>query len=191
MAHDATKARQSFVLPVTVVGPADVRRLSRELEDVDEFLRQAAIRKGGTTATLPKTTRTLDSFADANALNFLQAIDRAKATAFLDDVMSDAPVIHISFAADPSAAFTAKIVTWLRQNIHERLLVQIGLQPTIAAGCIVRTESKVFDFSLRQYLVAKRDLLTQAIGTMGVAPASKPQAAAAPAQAASAGVAHD
>src|SRR5215469_2705509 len=121
MAHDAAKAGQSFVLPVTVVGPADVRRLSRELEDVDEFMRQAAIRKSGTAASLPKTTRTLDSFADANALNFLQAVDRAKATAFLDDVISDSPVIHMSFAVDPSAAFTAKIVTWLRQNIHPRL----------------------------------------------------------------------
>jgi F0F1-type ATP synthase delta subunit len=119
---------------------------------------------------------------EANALQLLDATDRARAAEFLEKVASDAPVVHISFATDPSPAFMTKIVTWLRQNIHPQLLVQIGLQPSIAAGCVVRTESKVFDFSMRQFLVEKRDLLTQAIAGMELKaanlPAKKPEAKA-------------
>jgi F0F1-type ATP synthase delta subunit len=182
MAHEALKPSTSFVLPVMIVEPADVRRMTRELEAVDEFLRQAKIRKPGTPVSVPKTTKNLDTFVEMNALQLLDAVDRAKAAEFLEKVASDAPVVHISFATDPSAVFMTKIITWLRQNIHPLLLVQIGLQPSIAAGCVVRTESKVFDFSLRQYLVARRDMLTQAITGMNiaqkqpvVAPVEKPE----------------
>ena len=166
MAHEAVKSEHTFTLPAAVVEPADIRRLSRELEELDDFLRQANIRKGGEATAAPKVTKTLDALADANGLNLLQAVDRAKAASFLDELVRNAPVVHMSFATDPSAAFTAKIVTWLRKNIHPLLLVQIGLQPSIAAGCIVRTNNKVFDFSLRQYVVERKDLLTKAIGSM-------------------------
>jgi hypothetical protein len=173
------EAKRDMMLPTSVVEPADVRRLSRELESVDEFLRQAEIRKGGTPTNMPRTTKTLDALAEANGLNLLVAIDRAKAAGFLDALVRDAPVVHVSFAAEPSAAFTAKILTWLRENIHPLLLVQIGLQPSIAAGCIVRTNSKVFDFSLRQYMLGHRDMLTKAINEMD-SKAQPAQATAAP-----------
>lgn len=166
MAREALKTTAPFVLPVSIVEPGHVRRMSRELEGVDEFLRQAKLRKPGTPVSVPKTTRNLDAFVAANALQLLDPVDRAKAAEFLEQVAASAPIMHISFASDPSAAFMAKIVTWLRQNIHPLVLVQIGLQPSIAAGCVVRTESKVFDFSMRQYLVARRDMLTQAITIM-------------------------
>ena len=68
-------------------------------------------------------------------------------------------MIHISFAADPSAAFTDKIVAWFRENIHPFVLIQVGLQPTIAAGCVVRTANHSFDFSLRQHFTKQRQLL--------------------------------
>jgi len=37
------------------------------------------------------------------------------------------------------------------------------LQPTIAAGCIVRTPNKVFDFSLRERFADAEGLLLQAL----------------------------
>jgi hypothetical protein len=37
----------------------------------------------------------------------------------------------------------------------------VGVQPTIAAGCIMRTTNKYFDFSLRQDFEGKRDLLLE------------------------------
>lgn len=166
MVHDLDTKASAFVLPVAIVAPADVVRIGRELEDVDEFLRQSELRKGGKNTALPKTTKSLHEFAEANGLNLLQAVDRAKLSSFVDELRGKAPVVHISFAADPSAAFVDKIVAWLRQNVHPQLLVQLGLQPTIGAGCVIRTTNKYFDFSLRQYLVQRRELLIQAIAGM-------------------------
>jgi hypothetical protein len=69
----------------------------------------------------------------------------------------------MSFASDPSAVFTVKIVIWLRTNIHPYLLLQVGLEPRIAAGCIVRTPNKQYDFSLRRHFTDQREQLINAI----------------------------
>jgi hypothetical protein len=40
---------------------------------------------------------------------------------------------------------------------------QVGLQPTIAAGCVVRTSNKVFDMSLKEHLTEQEQYLMQLI----------------------------
>lgn len=154
-------------LPILVFGPLEVRRLQRELELLEEYVHQAAIREKGTQPPLPKTSRLLDALASNNNLNLLVAEDRERLKHFLIEVDRSAPIIHVSFAADPSSAFTAKIVAWLRTSIHPYALLQLGLQPSIAAGCIVRTRNKAFDFSLRNRFYEQRDLLLKAIGGSG------------------------
>jgi F0F1-type ATP synthase delta subunit len=163
MALEHAKAVRRIELPTIVFGPVEIHRLLRELEAVDEFIEQAQIRESGKQPTLPKTSRTLDATASNNNLNLLIETDRKKLKQFLESVQSKAPVIHMSFAADPSATFTAKIVAWLRTNIHPYALLQLGLQPTLAAGCIMRTPNRTFDFSLRNRFSDKRDLLIAAI----------------------------
>jgi len=164
-----------FVLPSSVAGPADVNRLLRDAEELDEYLRQAAIRKSGEAMRLPKVPVMLDDVVSANQLNLLQETDRQLLIGFLKNVQLKSPVVHMSFAAEPSSAFTAKIVQWMRQNIHPLLLVQVGLQPSIAAGCTVRTTNKVLDFSLRQHLLRNRQMLVDAITKIGQEPAQSPQ----------------
>lgn len=159
-----------YVLPTMILGPADVNRTLLELQELEEYLRQAYIRKDGS-VKLPKTSRTLDSLAEANKADLLQADDREHLIAFLQSVQQHAPVLHISFAAEPSAAFTARIVEWLRANVSKYVLVQVGLQPSIAAGCIVRSTNKVFDLSLRRHLTQKRSVMTDLLhGLRGPAP---------------------
>ena len=98
-----------------------------------------------------------------NHFNLLQTADRRAAAAFLLSVKQNAPVLHISFATDPTAAFTVKIIIWLRTNILPYLLLKIGLEPRIAAGCIIRTPSKQYDFSLRRHFIDQRDQLISAL----------------------------
>jgi len=179
MAHEqATHVKGHFVLPPSIAGPADVNRLQRDAEELDDYLRQAAIRKSGESMKLPKVPVMLDDISVANHLNLLQEVDRQLLIGFLKNVQLKSPVVHMSFAAEPSSEFTAKIVQWLRQNIHPLLLVQVGLQPSIAAGCVIRTTSKVFDFSLRQHLLRNRQLLVDAIAKIGQEPAQPPTMAA-------------
>jgi F0F1-type ATP synthase delta subunit len=163
MAHEQQGAVRRLELPTLIFGPVEVRRLQRELEALDEYLQQSAIREAGKQASLPKTSRLLDALANNNTMNLLVDADRTKLHTFLGKVETKAPVIHISLAADPSSAFTAKLVAWLRTNIHPYALLSLGLQPSIAAGCVVRTANKSFDFSLRNHFHDQRRLLIDAI----------------------------
>jgi hypothetical protein len=167
MAHD----ERTFVLPVTVVSPTDVARLQREVEQLAEFLGQAKIRKSEE-AKLPTPTEFLSDVCDANGLNLLHEADREYLIKAFEAMKGQAPLLHFSFAANPSTTFLGRLLKWLRQEIHPYALVTVGLQPGIGAGCMMRTANKYFDFSLRSHLQAQRQLLTgQIVGHADTEPA--------------------
>ncbi len=150
----------NFRLPPSVIGLMDLGRLSRELQAIDEFVVQASVRQAGKQPDLPRTSRNLDWLAKDNGFNLLLDVDRQRLGAFLDAVRIQAPVIHMSFATtDPSAAFLQKMITWFRAEIHPLMLIQTGLQPGLAAGCIVRTANKYFDLSLRKRFDQNKQVL--------------------------------
>lgn len=158
----AAPSAGTLKLPVLVFGIVEVRRLRRELEALEDFMSQAALREPGKQVALPRVSRLLDALAAENHLNLLQPDARKQLRVFLGDVEHHAPKIHMSFATDPSSAFTAKIVAWLRGSIAPDVLLEVGLQPTIAAGAIVRTTNKVFDLSLRQRFADSDQLMLEA-----------------------------
>jgi F0F1-type ATP synthase delta subunit len=155
MAHE----QHDFELPLAVVTVVDASRLRRELSEIDEFILQNSVRQAGTQPALPKTSHNLEETATKNGLNLLQAADRKQLAQQLDSLKKTAPILHMSFAADPSVAFQKKLITWLRNNIHPQLLLQIGLQPSIAAGCVIRTRNKYLDLSLRKHFDKNRQIL--------------------------------
>lgn len=173
--HQQHQAKQELKLPVLVFGVVEVRRLKRELEALDEFMRQSAIREPGNQPALPRLSRLLEAMSTDNNRNLLHDGDRQEIHDFLAGIEKSAPTIHISFASDPSSSFIAKLVTWLRANVHPHVLLQIGLQPTIAAGCIVRTPNKIIDLSLRQNLTEQRSKLIEALDAL--TPPAQPAAA--------------
>lgn len=151
-----------LALPVLAIGRVDVGRLLREVQALDNFLSQAAIRQPGTQpAKLPKTSRLLDDLLQSNHINVLHAEERTRLLNFLTEIYAHAPTLHMSFSADPSPLFMQKLMTWLRKEIHPLVLVQVGLQPNMGAGCVVRTTNKYFDFSLRSRFIERRDVLAQ------------------------------
>jgi len=151
-----------LVLPTLIFGIVEVRRLRLELESLDEFLRGMAIRRE-TKFEMPRVSRMLEALARENGKDLLKGGDRKVLGEFLQGIDRSAPVIHMSFAADPSASFSAKIVGWLRANIDPLALLEVGLQPTIAAGCVVRTTNKVFDLSLRNHFAQNTELLLESL----------------------------
>jgi len=156
---NAAASKRFTGLPVQVVSPADTGRLIREIETIDDALHQLSLRSPGTEVKMPKTSRLLDQTAELNKLNLLEKSERELLNRTLKLIREQAPVLHISFSADPSAAFLEKLIIWLRREIHPLVLLTIGLQPNMGAGCIVRTKNRQFDFSLKQDFAGKRDLL--------------------------------
>lgn len=175
-------------LPILVFGIVEVRRLKRELEALEDFMKQSEIREPGKQPSVPRVSRLLDALAAENHLNLLQPQDRQRLKEFLVYVEHGSPRVHISFATDPSSAFTAKVVSWLRSSVGPDVLLEIGLQPNIAAGAILRTKNKIFDLSLRERFAESNDLLLRAFaqeaGDVVAAPASPNAAQPAATQAA-------
>lgn len=150
-------------LSAAIIGLVDVRHLQRELEGLEEFVRQSEIREPGKQAALPRIGRLLQAVATDNGLQLLQPSDRQKLASFLESVEKDAPRIHMSFAIESNMQASTKITGWLRANIHPLTLLEIGLQPSIAAGTVVRTNNKVFDFSLRHRFAEAQALLVASL----------------------------
>lgn len=168
MAHEAAvSAPQNMALPVQISTPVDVGRLLREIQTLNETLLQLQLRKTGEQAALPKMSSPLDQLAQLNKLNVLQESDRRQLEKFLQSLKDTAPVVHVSFSADPSVPFMEKLISWLRREIDPMIIVTVGLQPAIGAGCVVRTTNRQFNFSLRENFKSKRDLLREQLALRG------------------------
>lgn len=176
--------RQSLQIPLGAVTRADVGRLAQEAESIDNFLQSAAVRQPGTAVQLPKTSNLFDELVNMNKINLLLPADRQLLMKFLEQLRMNAPTIHISFSSDPSPSFQVKLITWIRQQIDPNMLLRIGLQPSIGAGCMVRSTNKVFDFTLRQKFLDKKPALVEllhggsnTIEALPTAPVPEPAAA--------------
>ena len=152
--------KTNLALPMAVVGAVDLGRLIREVEKLESVLQAGAIRAESQAAQqLPKLSLLLDQFTEINKLDLLQLSHRQLAIKFLKEVRTSAPRIHISFSADPSPQFILKLTAWFRQKISPTILIAVGLQPGIGAGCVVRTTNKYFDLSLSKSFEDSRELL--------------------------------
>ena len=153
-------------LPLSITSTQDLHRIVREVEALDTFIRQSEIR-GQKITTLPRLTTGLEALIRDNQLDIVSTQSRTDVFAILQSLLKDAPVVHMSFAVEPPSSMTQKILAWFRTNVHPAIMLQIGIQPTIAAGCVVRTRNKFFDFSLRQHLKNNQSKLMESIRQHG------------------------
>lgn len=150
-------------LPSSVISPAQVAHLEAELSKLNEIITQFEIKSDRPDVKLNDITPELHEYLKLNNLDILNPDQRSTALNHLKLVSANAPVLHFSFAVDPSPDFTAKLVTWLRSNIHPLCLMVIGLAPDIGAGCYVRTTNKSFDLTLKTRLDVNRQNLINSI----------------------------
>jgi hypothetical protein len=155
----AHQAAEVISLPNSLISRVDAMRLGRELETIGNAIDQKTHQHSKAEPT--RLSQILEELSSRNHLDLQDSQDRDRLATFLKDLKKDAPTIHMSFAAEPPSAFIAKIIAWLRNEVHPLMLLDIGLQPTIAAGCIIRTSSKYFDCSVRQHLLENKPKLLE------------------------------
>jgi hypothetical protein len=155
-------------LPLSIVEPIDIGRLLREVNKLDDSLHQDSLR--GTKPAKVQISEKLAELTKANSLEITEASDRKQLLSFLEELKTKAPVMHISFASEPSDKFKAGLITWLRTEIHPMVLVIVGLEPNIGAGCTVRTNNKYFNLSLSERLKKNRVLLVSGIKKLEAVP---------------------
>ncbi len=157
------KPERTIVLPLLLVGPVEIGRLIRELLEIDGIIAEAKLKDALDKLKLPKSSKIMEQVLEINKLDLIKNHDRMVLFDNLKHIGLKSPIIHISLSSDPTPAFTEKLMDWLRREIDPQILLTLGLQPTIGAGCIVRTTNKYFDFSLRKDFLSKRDLLISKI----------------------------
>jgi len=150
---------QELKLPPSIVSPTDLHHIDRELEKLQDLATQDSIRSTATTISSSAPSQMLSDFAALNALNLQDGPSRDRLVQAIKQMLQSTPILHISFAADPSADFLVQFITKLRTILHPYVLVRIGLDPSIGAGCIVRSTNKQFDFSFRRHFSDRRETL--------------------------------
>lgn len=173
----APETSSPMVLPLGVSTRGDVSKLMREAEALEDQMRQSAIRNPASVPALPPISPLLEEISLLNKLELVQKADRTRLVQFLQAVREKAPTLHMSFSSLATPSFKEQLVNWLRKEIHPLILIQVGLQPAIGAGCVVRTTNKHFDFSLKQRFAKKREQLVASLHNAGQLPAKTPEAA--------------
>lgn len=143
--------------PLSVATRLDVLRAVRELEDFENAMSEAHVRGHH----VPALTPLLKDIAEENKTNLHQKENRHLVFNMLNDLRTTAPVVHISFSVEPEEKFVKKIIQWFRVEIANNVVLQIGVQPNIGVGCVLRTTNKYFDFSLRKHLEDKGEMFRQ------------------------------
>lgn len=145
--------------PLSLVSRLDTSRAMRELEDFENAMSESHVRGHH----IPAPTPLLKDIAEFNKLDLHKKEMRQLVRIMLDDLRTTAPVVHISFAVEPDTKFITSIAKWFREEIAPNVVLQIGVQPSIGVGCVVRTTNKFFDFSLRKHLLDSSDLFKKRI----------------------------
>lgn len=152
-----------FGLPPALIGRSDVSRLLREIEEVDYDLETQTIRTPNQPLTIPAISRALNETLTLNNIEVTNLDERKRMIDALRDAKERAPNVQITFAVDPEPSVISYLVNWIRENLHPRALVTVGLQPGIIGGCVVRTPDHIYDFSLRKRFKDEEANLIQAI----------------------------
>lgn len=151
-----------LALPIVIASRQDITNVHRELRLFDDAAMQSVMRHDNP-VKYPAISAKLRGVVQANQVDLHDESHRKKLLAKLDALKNSAPTVHISFPVEPSAEILQELVAWFRKEIHPNIVIRVGLQPTIAAGVIVRTPNHQFDFSLRKHLQKNREKLVEVL----------------------------
>lgn len=157
-----------FAFPPSLIGHADVARLLRELETLDNDLGSQRARNRGTNAgyRLPNTSPALSDMLALNKIDIANDRARMDLRTQLRKLKDHAPVLHLTFAAETDPEALQQIVEWIRKELHPLALITVGLQPSLIGGVYVRTPNHVHDFSVRAHMQNGRGIIVRAIDAL-------------------------
>ena len=149
-------------IPDNMASKQDITHVHRELRTFTDEVVQSIMRHDDP-VKYPPISDSLRNLAMENQADLRDPKVCDNLLLQLEEVKHSSPTVHISFPADPSREVLQKLVKWFRKEVDPKIFIQIGLQPTIAAGVVLRTPNKTFDFSLRKHLYKNREKLIEVL----------------------------
>mgnify|MGYP000847545452 CR=1 FL=1 len=149
-------------LPTTIASRRDIIRVHREIRSFIDTTTQSIMRHDNP-IKYPAISEQLRALAVANQIDLTEPKTCESLLKKVDHIKEHAPSVHVSFPVEPTADILERLVVWFRKEIDPFIVIQVGIQPTIAAGVVVRTPNHQFDFSLRRHLYQNRHKLGEAL----------------------------
>lgn len=157
---------ESIKIPPLISGQNDISRILLELEAVQADFESQKVKQQITELITPPISRRLNEVLDLNRLKITSPGHVSYLIANLRMIKQKAPVVHVTFAKEPEAVVLAKLVEWVRDNLHPQALVNFGVQPGIIGGCVFRTPDHIYDLSFGGKLRSSKSLLVQKMGAI-------------------------
>jgi len=173
---DATQTA-GLVLPNAIATKADLVNVLRNLETVLDAFVENSVRhdEGVDFASRADVSSNLAQLVKANQLEV--SVETLKSLkVWLTHLKDHAPVVRFTFANDPNPEFLGSIVEWLRSSSGQFVLIRFGIQPSIAAGCLMYTPRRRYDFSLRKNILSRGQELMNYIRAAAEAPQQESKA---------------
>lgn len=152
---------KGLLLPPGLIGHSHLSRLIRELEVVENDIEAQKARHPKTALKEPDLSQTLADCVELNKIKITDSQERMHFKAALGVMKDKAPTMHFTFAVEADPESLAKLVAWVRTEIHPQALITVGLQPSLVGGTYLRTPNHVHDFSLRALLHDKRTVIVK------------------------------
>lgn len=149
-------------LPTSIASRKDIIRLHREIRSFVDTTTQSIMRHDNP-VKYPPISEQLRALAIANQVDMRHPKNCEVLLEKLDYVKEHSPSVHISFPTEPTTDILERLVVWFRKEVDPYIVIQVGIQPTIAAGVVVRTPNRQFDFSLRRHLYENHHKLGEAL----------------------------
>lgn len=152
-------------LPTAVATKHQFVRFLAEFESLDGELTNQEIRASTGVEGGPGAAENLSiaQFLQENGIALTDSDGRTHMLEGLRSLRKTAPVVHLTFAGEADPASLAEIADWFRKNMNPHTLIEVGLQPGLVAGTYIRSQNKVYDYSLRSRIIGKRDSLVDAL----------------------------
>ena len=156
--------QKQLTLPTSVATKSQLLSLRENLEEVLEAITQNNIRlnEDVDAQPAPDVSGALASLLSINKLKPTQEV-LLGLKEWVEYLLHHAPIVRLTFSSEPGPEELTRLIEWFRQQSEMVVLLHIGLQPSIAAGVMLRTTSHRYDFSLRGDLLKRTDKFIDAI----------------------------
>lgn len=162
-------------LPSSIATKSDLVAVLRNVDEVLDSYIENRVRnlEGVDFKSRPDVASNLAELVSENNLEV--SLDTLKSLKqWLAHLNEHAPVVRFTLASDPTPEFVGGLVNWLRQNSGQFVIIRYGVQPTIAAGCLMYTPARRYDFSLRQHLLTANEAFLKSLTKVISEPAPQP-----------------
>jgi len=157
-----TPQPKTFTLPATIYSPELLEAVTYEAGQYLSWAREALIHKKVGAADVPEPNFSAETVAVVEAWLAGEKPTISSLEALVEHLKTlKIPVIHITLAALPSRPQRTQLVDWFRTNLGTGVLISFVADRSLGGGVIIRTPSRIFDFSWRQQLLAGRGRLAE------------------------------